>query len=47
MAFFSNFPRRKERAAVFWPDDPTIDMEVLEKVCAVASLNLMLILLFS
>ncbi len=32
--FFSNFPGRKEGAAVFWPDDPSIDMDVLEKICA-------------
>ena len=32
--FFSNFPGRKEGRAVFWPDDPTIDMDVLEEICA-------------
>lgn len=31
--FFSNFPGRREGAAVFWPDDPAIDMEVLEGMC--------------
>ena len=33
--FFSNFPGRKEGRAVFWPDDPAIDMEMLERICAV------------
>ncbi len=32
--FFSNFPGRKKGEAVFWPDDPNIDMEVLEGICA-------------
>lgn len=32
--FFSNFPGRKEGNAVFWPDDPAIDMDVLEAICA-------------
>lgn len=32
--FFSNFPGRKEGKAVFWPDDPSIDMDVLEGICA-------------
>ena len=33
--FFSNFPGRREREALFCPDDPAIDMEVLEQMCAV------------
>lgn len=32
--FFSNFPGRKDGEAVFWPDDPAIDMELLEGICA-------------
>ena len=32
--FFSNFPGRREGKAVFWPDDPAINMEVLEGICA-------------
>lgn len=32
--FFSNFPGRKEGKAVFAPDDPAIDMGVLERICA-------------
>ena len=32
--FFSNFPGRKEGAAVFCPDDSAINMEVLEGMCA-------------
>lgn len=32
--FFSNFPGRKEGKAVFCPDDPAIDMDVLEGICA-------------
>lgn len=33
--FFSNFPGRREGEALFCPDDPAIDMEVLEQMCAV------------
>lgn len=32
--FFSNFPGRREGRAVFWPEDPAIDMNLLEEVCA-------------
>lgn len=32
--FFSNFPGRKDGEAVFCPDDPAIDMDVLEGICA-------------
>lgn len=32
--FFSNFPGRKEGMAMFWPDNPAIDMDVLEGICA-------------
>lgn len=32
--FFSNFPGRKEGASVFWPEDPAIDQDVLEGICA-------------
>lgn len=32
--FFSNFPGRKEGMAMFWPDNPAIDMDVLKGICA-------------
>ena len=32
--FFSNFPGRKKGKAVFCPNDPAIDMDVLEGICA-------------
>lgn len=32
--FFSNFPGRKDGKAVFWPEDPAIDQDVLEVICA-------------
>lgn len=37
--FFSNFPGRREGTAVFWPEDPAIDMDVLEQMCAAIGRN--------